>query len=138
MNTAADGTYRFENLSPSETPYTVSEVSQKGWTQTAPSSKTYLVNLKDADVTGKDFGNNAGSWSISGTVFQDLNGNRTGLAGWKIQLSQNGNVLNVTDTAADGSYAFRNLATGNLHTQRGSPKRLGPDPSRQADRIPSP
>ncbi len=112
MNTAADGTYRFENLSPSETPYIVSEVAQKGWTQTAPSSKTYLVSLKDADVTGKDFGNNAGSWSISGTVFQDLNGNRTGLAGWKIQLSQNGNVLNVTDTAADGSYAFRNLATG--------------------------
>ena len=114
--TAADGSYKFENLTPGD--YVLSEVAQKGWTQTAPSSGSYSVSLKDADVTGKDFGNSAGSWSITGTAFQDLNGNGKkdaddpGQSGWRIQLAQNGNVINVTDTTADGFYAFGKLAQG--------------------------
>src|SRR5690349_10306149 len=61
--------------------------------------------------------------SISGTVYNDLNGNgvrdadETGVAGRTAYLDQNRNGLldageRSTTTAADGSYAFTNLAIG--------------------------
>ncbi|MCX6668407.1 MAG: SpaA isopeptide-forming pilin-related protein, partial [Methanothrix sp.] len=113
--TSADGSYKFENLAPGS--YTVAEVEQSGWTGTAPKEGSYSVQLKDADVSGKDFGNH-GAWAISGTKFHDLNGNgardgdEPGLASWNIQLSKDGNVINATATGQDGSYAFKNLAPG--------------------------
>jgi len=75
------------------------------------------VTITDADVSGRDFGNH-GSWSISGKVFEDSNGNgamdagEAGRAGMNIQLSRDGSVINATSSAEDGSYAFRNLAPG--------------------------
>ena len=113
--TAADGSYKFENLEPGS--YSVAEVDQAGWSRTAPQSGSYSVELTNADVTDRDFGNH-GSWSISGTAFQDTDGNgakngeETGLAGWSIQLSKDGSTVNATTTAADGSYKFANLAPG--------------------------
>jgi hypothetical protein len=68
-------------------------------------------------VSGKDFGNH-GSWSISGTVFKDVNGNGArdadefGLAGWNVQLAKEGSVINATSSGQDGSYKFENLAPG--------------------------
>jgi len=114
--TAADGSYKFESLSPGT--YTVSEVEQSGWKRTAPAEGSYTVSLSDADVSGKDFGNH-GSWSISGSVFLDSNGDgardadEAGQAGWSINLEHPaGTVINATTTAQDGSYAFKNLAPG--------------------------
>ncbi|MDD1733169.1 MAG: hypothetical protein LUQ53_04280, partial [Methanothrix sp.] len=113
--TAADGSYKFESLSPGT--YTVSEVEQSGWKKTAPAEGTYTVSLSDADVSDKDFGNH-GSWSISGSVFLDSNGNgakdadEAAQAGWSVQLSRDGAVINATTTGQDGSYAFKNLAPG--------------------------
>ncbi len=113
--TGADGTFRFGDLTPGS--YTVAEVEQSGWTRTAPPDGSYSVELADSDATGKDFGNH-GSFAISGTSFLDSNGNgvkdsdETGQAGMSIQLSQNGNVINATTTAQDGSYSFHNLAPG--------------------------
>jgi protocatechuate 3,4-dioxygenase beta subunit len=115
MATGADGSYKFEGLSPGT--YTVSEVEQSGWKRTAPAEGSHTVSLSDADVTGKDFGNH-GSWSISGSVFLDANGNgardaeEAGRAGWSVQLSRDGAVINASTTAEDGSYAFKNLAPG--------------------------
>ena len=115
-STAADGSYKFESLSPGT--YTVSEVEQSGWKRTAPAEGSYTVSLSDADVSGKDFGNH-GSWAISGSVFLDSNGNgardedEAGQAGWSINLEHPaGTVINATTTAQDGSYAFKNLAPG--------------------------
>ncbi|HNX08500.1 MAG TPA: SdrD B-like domain-containing protein [Methanothrix sp.] len=113
--TAKDGSYQFENLDPGT--YTLSEVDQSGWQRTAPSEATYSVTLSDADVSGQDFGNH-GSWSISGSSYYDQNGNgvrdgdETGQAGWSIQLSSDGSVINTTTTGQDGTYSFRNLAPG--------------------------
>ncbi len=113
--TGQDGSYKFENLAPGS--YTIAEVEQSGWTRTAPKEGSHSIDLKDADVTGRDFGNH-GSWAISGTKYNDLNGNgikdtdEPGLAGWNIQLSKDGNVINATATGQDGSYAFSNLAPG--------------------------
>ncbi|HNX39134.1 MAG TPA: SdrD B-like domain-containing protein, partial [Methanothrix sp.] len=113
--TAQDGSYRFDGLAPGT--YTIAEVEQSGWAKTAPQEGSHSVAIADADVTGKDFGNH-GSWSISGSVFFDSNGNgakdagESAQAGWSIQLAKDGGVVNATSSAADGSYAFKNLAPG--------------------------
>ena len=113
--TGQDGSYKFEDLAPGS--YSVKEVDQTGWIRTTPADGSFSVELTNADVTDRDFGNH-GSWSISGTAFQDTDGNgakdgeETGLAGWSIQLSKDGSTVNATTTAADGSYKFANLVPG--------------------------
>jgi protocatechuate 3,4-dioxygenase beta subunit len=113
--TGADGSYKFEGLTPGE--YTISETAQTGWTQTAPQGGSQRVTLGGSDVANVNFGNRASTFSILGRKFNDLNGNgvndgEPGLAGRKIQLSQNGNVVNTTTTGADGSYMFVGLSNG--------------------------
>ena len=119
LNTTAtgpDGSYKFDDLAAGT--YTLSAALQSGWTGTTPTDGAVTVELKDADATGKDFGANHGSWSLSGTKFNDLNGNGLkdeddpGLEGFTIQLSQGGSVVNATATGPDGSYTFQNLASG--------------------------
>jgi uncharacterized delta-60 repeat protein len=54
--TAADGSYSFTNLNPGT--YTIREVVQNGWTQTAPAGGAQVVDLASGQaVTGRDFGN---------------------------------------------------------------------------------
>ncbi|MHB8118327.1 MAG: SdrD B-like domain-containing protein, partial [Methanothrix sp.] len=53
--TGQDGSYQFQNLPHGD--YTISESLQSGWLQTSPADGSYLVKLKDADVSEKDFGN---------------------------------------------------------------------------------
>jgi protocatechuate 3,4-dioxygenase beta subunit len=113
--TAQDGSYIFENL-PLGT-YTLSEMIQAGWVATMPEGRSYTVDLRDSDVTERDFGNRLTSYSISGKKFNDLDNNgidngEPGLPGWTIQLSSNGNVINTATTALDGSYRFSNLTPG--------------------------
>jgi uncharacterized protein (DUF2141 family) len=113
--TALDGSYSFNGLTPGS--YTVAEVEQAGWTRTAPAEGSYTVELTDADVTGRDFGNHGVS-SISGAKFFDTNGNgarddnEPSLTGWTIQLARRGEIVNATTTGQDGSYIFRNLQPG--------------------------
>ena len=84
---------------------------------TAPANRTYSVMVTNADLTGKDFGSH-GTYAITGTKFNDANGNgardggEVALPGWSIQLLQGGSVINVTSTVQDGSYAFRDLSPG--------------------------
>jgi hypothetical protein len=55
---------------------------------------------------------------IEGMLFNDTNGNGTmdsdeaGLASWTMNLEQAGTVINSTATAADGKFAFTDLAAG--------------------------
>ena len=128
--TREDGSYRFENLALGT--YTLSQELQSGWTRTAPAEGSYSVELKDADVTGRDFGNELTSYSISGKMFNDLNNDgvndgEPGLAGWTIQLSRDGNVLNTTTTGPDGSYKFDDLAAGTYTLSADSAVRLDRD-----------
>jgi hypothetical protein len=58
--TAADGSYTFTGLRPSDTPYTVSETPQTGYRQTAPApaSGTHSVTLRSGQAAGPlAFGN---------------------------------------------------------------------------------
>jgi hypothetical protein len=119
LTTAPDGSYNFTNLTDGN--YTVGEVIQLGWIQTAPQPVppgTYIVNLTaEENVVGKDFGNFQ-LGTISGQKFNDANGNRVkdtgdnGLAGWTINLTDsNGNTKTVI-TDANGNYKFTGLTAG--------------------------
>src|SRR5262249_2841238 len=93
--TDASGNYSFSNLAPGT--YTIEEVLQAGWTQTDPASPgTYTIVAASAGTyTGNDFGN-FHLVSISGTVYNDINGNgvrnknqgqnEPGLSGWTVNL----------------------------------------------------
>jgi uncharacterized repeat protein (TIGR01451 family) len=117
ISTGADGSYTFANLENGT--YQVSESLKPGWTNTAPLSRS--VSLSGSNVQNIDFFN-AGSLSISGTKYNDLDG--TGsltagdvpLSGWIITLSgtsESGRQISREQTTgADGAYAFSNLENG--------------------------
>ena len=112
--TGKDGSYSFQNLAPGT--YTISEIAQEGWAQTAPQGP-YTVELKDASVTGKDFGSR-GNLSISGQKYYDINGNgvqdadEPGIPGSAVSLVDNGKVVANTTTDDNGLYSFKNILPG--------------------------
>lgn len=115
--TDGNGAYTFPGLSAGS--YTISEVQQSGWTQTAPSEPTsHSVTIEAGQsITGKDFGNFQ-LGSISGIKFQDNDGDGTrdegenGLAGWSITLSNDGGTVATTTTGENGSYQFTGVGAG--------------------------
>ena len=110
------GIYTFQGLDPGI--YTVTEVAQAGWTQTFPvSPNLYTINLNPgSDTSGFDFGNFLQPASVSGTVYEDLNGDSAkggaeqGLPNWRVKISGGANDSVLTDSA--GNYSFSNLAPG--------------------------
>lgn len=98
--------------------YTVSEVMQAGWLQTAPAGGTYTFAINAGDhLSGADFGNFQFG-TISGMKFNDINGNgmkdagEPGLAGWTIVLTKPDGTTMTTTTDASGNYTFMNLGPG--------------------------
>ena len=114
--TATDGSYSFSNLLPGT--YTVQEVLQSGWTQTAGPTENLIVD-PGLNSTA-DFGNFQ-QIAISGTVFDDANGDgqqetyEAGTPDVTVQLyTENDGVVSATPiqsttTDANGEYAFANL-----------------------------
>ena len=101
--------------------YTVREVTQAGYTQTAPASGSYAVTVAaGGTVSGRDFGNRAqgnGLSTLTGTVFLDANQNtfkepnEPGQAGWTVFLDLNFNGTpepneQSTISGPNGSYSF--------------------------------
>ncbi len=119
--TDANGNYKFSNVRGN---FTVEEVVQPGWIQTAPTPippGTYNVTVDAQDVTGKDFGNRK-SLNISGMKCQDspdfdgiCGTNEPGLANWTIVLknSTTGAIVATNKTDSNGNYKFTNLSPGN-------------------------
>jgi hypothetical protein len=123
--TTVNGGYNFTNLTDGN--YTVGEVIQPGWIQTAPAvsatcSATFKVQISGNAVTGKNFGNFKFG-SVSGTKFEDLNANgvrdsnESGLAGWNITINGTDSitgttVTQTTTTQANGNYNFTGLTAG--------------------------
>ena len=110
--TDANGNYIFSNLILGN--YVVSEEHQLGWRQTFPISQTYSLTISSGEnITNIDFGNtNLGS--ISGSVFNDINGNgikdvnEISISNQEIVLS--GSINNSTFTDANGNYIFENIS----------------------------
>jgi len=70
-----NGSYR---LSVSAGTYTIRETAPAGWQVTTPSNGSYSVTVAArATVTGKDFGNQKAVATVSGMVFNDLDGDGT-------------------------------------------------------------
>jgi LPXTG-site transpeptidase (sortase) family protein len=117
--TAFDGTYRFSNLAADT--YSVVETDPAGYVSTTPNNVS--VPVTSGGSFEVDFGDNRivgpRPSTISGTVFNDLNGDSArgagepGLAGVAIDLlNSGGSVIATTLTAADGSYSFAGLSAG--------------------------
>lgn len=116
------GYYRFTGVGPGS--YTVMQVPQAGWLPTGPASGQHTVmTTSGADIGGADFANVAAA-SISGTKFEDSNGNgqrdvdERGLSGWTIFLDANANGSldggeRFVVTGSDGAYRFADLLPGN-------------------------
>jgi hypothetical protein len=111
----ANGNYSFSNLGPGT--FTLSEVVQSGWLQTATPAVNPVTTSSGANVATEFFGNFQ-TVTISGAVFNDLNGdgirqnNEPGLQGWEVDLTDShGNVTKATSDA-NGNYSFSNLGPG--------------------------
>ena len=116
--TDSNGDFDFEGLAPGT--YTVEEFVQAGWTQTAPPPPgTFTVTVTAGGVvSGLQFGNFQ-DITVSGEVFNDLNGNGSldpgdpGLPGWTVDLfDSSGDLLATTVTDANGDYSFSDLGPG--------------------------
>jgi methionine-rich copper-binding protein CopC len=109
----ANGNYQFDSLFPGT--FTIEEVLQSGWTQTQPVNPDYytVTTQSGQNETGLNFGNFLSSVSLSGSVYNDLNGDGTresgepALAGWTIDLfTTSGALWDSTTTDSKGNYAF--------------------------------
>lgn len=125
-----NGNYTIHNLAAGR--YRIREVRQNGWNRTTPPGEwptggvTIVKVSANKTVTGISFGNvaaNAAKGSISGTVFNDINGDlkqnagEPGLSGWQVYIDANNNgVLDsgetVATTNAQGHFVLHGLPQG--------------------------
>ncbi|HUT09033.1 MAG TPA: beta-propeller fold lactonase family protein, partial [Thermoguttaceae bacterium] len=130
--TDADGRYVFTEIHAGT--YTVAEVPQADWQQTAPPAGTHTVSLTPAQIiTNADFGGFIDPPEIHGTVWQDLDGDgqrdigEPAMAGVTVYLDLDENnrldpgepnsVTPADDPATPGidetgTYRFANLTPG--------------------------
>jgi hypothetical protein len=117
--TAADGSFTFNDVPLAC--YLVNEVLPPGFQQTFPPAPGFqFVNLTlEHSVTGLLFGNHALSATISGTTFNDANGNglfdagEAGMPGVAVQLKTSaGSLVASTTSDASGNFLFHNVAAG--------------------------
>lgn len=116
--TNAQGAFWFMGL-PAGT-YTLTEVQQTGWVQTAPAAGFFTVTVTDTQtVDGLEFGNTVPNpGEIHGLKFNDLNGdgvhdaNEPVLPNWTITLHGPNNQVQTAVTDANGEYWFMGLPAG--------------------------
>ncbi len=118
--TDASGNFSFTGLAPGT--YTLSEVVPAGFVQTAPAAPgTFSVTVAAGqNASGFLFGNRAAAvgGSISGTKFNDANGNGVrdagegGQSGVTIQLKPSSGPTLTATTDASGAFSFTGLAAG--------------------------
>ncbi|MBM4165743.1 MAG: T9SS type A sorting domain-containing protein [Ignavibacteria bacterium] len=99
--------------------YTITIRVKNGWEQTFPVvQQTYNVSIQSgSEINANNFGV-VELGSIAGTKFNDLDtdsikdDNETGVANWKIYLSQNDVVIDSMLTDNSGNYLFADLDAG--------------------------
>ena len=119
MTTTAGGSYSFNNLAPGS--YRVVEIDLSGYVSTTPNSVSATVNAGgSATVNFGDYKLPSSTLSsISGVVFNDVNGNgvqdagESPLGGVTVQLrNSSGAVISTATTSTSGGYSFPNLPAG--------------------------
>jgi hypothetical protein len=119
--TSSTGAYTFKTLAAGS--YRVREVLPSGWRRTAPSAGYFSLTLASgASSTGRNFGSTQ-RVLISGTVFNDLDGDRVrdggeaGLSGWRVFIDADlDGVFDSTEksvlTSSSGAWSFKDLVAG--------------------------
>ncbi len=114
----AMGDYSFSNLPVQQ--YTIQEVTLSGWVITRPTNPpgTYTLPGSSGDHTGLDFGNFQ-LVSVSGNVYNDLNGNgnrdtgEPGLQGWTVTVySVAGDPVAHAVSDGSGNYTITGIGPG--------------------------
>jgi uncharacterized protein (DUF2141 family) len=118
--TGADGSYTFTEVPLGS--YILFETVPQGFAQTAPppAPGTISVNLTVSQRTSENnlFGNRAVGAAVSGTKFNDVNGNgardtdEAGIAGVTIRLTPASGTALTTTTDSSGNFAFTGLEAG--------------------------
>jgi uncharacterized repeat protein (TIGR01451 family) len=115
--TGTNGNFSF-NVDPGA--YTVQEETQTSWLLTSTPA-TYKVDTSGGDVSGVVFGNFQ-TVRISGTVFDDLNGDgvqgstEPGLQGWTVDLIR-GQGVAKRQTDPSGNFTFAGVGPGSYTIQ---------------------
>jgi protocatechuate 3,4-dioxygenase beta subunit len=111
--TAGPGSYSLEEVPP----------SGQGWIQTSPTTAFSFTTVSGQNHTGLNFGNFK-SLTISGQVFNDLNGDgiqetgEGGLSGVTVLLENgSGSILSHTMTDSNGDYNFPGQGPGTYQVQ---------------------
>jgi len=124
ITTAGDGSYLFRNIAAGE--YTMVETAPADYTSTFPADKQQPITLPSGGAASANFGNQA-QGTISGVVFQDLNGNglqdsgENGLGGVKVILSDTLGGSTTAITAGDGSYLWTGIVSGSYTVKETTP-----------------
>jgi SdrD B-like domain len=117
--TDAQGNFTFANV-----PFgnlTLSETVPSGFAQTAPPSPGTIsaaINFANRTSSGNLFGNRALTGMVSGTKFNDVNGNgvrdsgEAGLAGVTIRATDASGTATTAVTDASGNFSITGLAAG--------------------------
>lgn len=117
--TGADGTFLFSNVALGR--YTLFEIVPTGFEQTAPPAPgSFTVILSAAQRNSADnlFGNRAVGAAVSGTKFNDADGNgardtgEVGIAGVTIRLTPASGTALTTTTDSSGNFSFTGLEAG--------------------------
>ena len=121
--TTTDGSYTFTGTDPGT--YTLRETDADGFTSTTPNEVSVtIVSGTSAAVTFGDMSKG----NISGTVFEDMNGNgvrdagETGIAGVTLKLfNANDKIVDEDVTRVDGSYVFTGALPGSYTVEETDP-----------------
>jgi hypothetical protein len=117
MTTSESGNYSIDGIFVGS--YTIKVRVQNGWEQTFPAEQqAYGVSIQSgSEINGNDFGI-VELGTIAGTTFNDIDTDsikdegETGIANWKIYLSQNNIVIDSLLTDNAGNYFFADLDAG--------------------------
>ena len=117
----SSGDYTFSSVGPGT--YTVEEVLQTGYIQTSSPASYSVTTSSGQNAANLNFGDLLVE-SVSGEVYNDLNGNGSldsgepGLAGWTVNLLNSASqVVATTTTDSHGDYSFTITTTGTYTVQ---------------------
>ena len=120
--TSGDGSYRFTGIVYGS--YGVEETDPSGYTSTTPNTVHVSINASGSAIA--NFGDQS-EGTISGTVFNDTNGNGTrdpeeqGIGQVTVTLSKGSTELSSTTTAGNGGYNFSGLTSDTYTVEETDP-----------------